>query len=353
MSRKLLVRIGIGLLVLLMVGAGVAYWRHIHLYISTDDAYVAGYMGVISAQVDGRVAKVLVDNNQHVTPGQILVTLEPQDYDTAVARAEGNLGRLRQELAQAYVRVSTAKTRVPQAEANFKMAGLDKSRYTSLFERRTIPKQTLDQVDTRYRVNQAEVNRTQRELKEALAAIGGSTDIPLDEQPAIKEAKARLEQARLNLGYTKVTAQIEGYITRRQVEVGNWVKTGQPLMMLVPLNTSQLWVQANYKETELTHMYIGQPAQVRVDAYPEVEFNGRVDSIMAGTGSAFSLLPPENATGNWVKVVQRVPVKITLIPPFPANQPLRLGMSIEVIVDTRERTGKRLLGPAEGQLSHK
>jgi membrane fusion protein, multidrug efflux system len=352
MSRKLFVRIGIVLLVLFMVGAAVAYWRHIHIFVSTDDAYVAGYMGVISARVEGRVDKVLVDNNQHVTPGQILVTLEPQDFETAVARAEGNLGRLRQELAQAYVKVSTAKTRLPQAEANFKMAGLDKSRYTSLFERRTIPKQTLDQVETRYRVNQAEVSKTQRELKEALAAIGGSTDIPLDEQPAIKEAKASLEQARLNLGYIKISAQIEGYITRRQVEVGNWVKTGQPLMMLVPLNTSQLWIQANYKETELTHMYIGQPARVRVDSYPDVEFNGKVDSIMAGTGSAFSLLPPENATGNWVKVVQRVPVKITLIPPFPANRPLRLGMSTEVIVDTRERIGKRLLGP-EGQLSHK
>jgi membrane fusion protein (multidrug efflux system) len=352
MSRKLFVRIGIGLLVLLMIGAGVAYWRHIHIYVSTDDAYVAGYVGVISARVPGRVAKILVDNNQHVTPGQVLVTLEPQDYDAAVAKEEGNLGRLRQELAQAYVKVSTAKTRLPQAEANFKMAGLDKSRYTSLFERRTIPKQTLDQVETRYRVNQAEVSKTQRELKEALAAIGGSTDIPIDEQPAIKEAKARLEQARLDRGYIKITAQIEGYITRRQVEVGNWVQLGQPLMMLVPLATSQLWVQANYKETELNYMYIGQPARVRVDTYPGVEFNGRVDSIMAGTGSAFSLLPPENATGNWVKVVQRVPVKITLIPPFPADRPLRLGMSTEVIVDTRERTGKRLSGP-EGQLSHK
>jgi len=351
MSRKLLIRIGIGVLVLLMVGAGVAYWRHIHIFVSTDDAYVAGYVGVISARVPGRVAKILVDNNQHVTPGQVLAVLEPQDYETAVAKEEGNLGRLRQELAQAYVRVSTAKTRVPQAEANFKMASLDKTRYTNLFERRTIPKQTLDQVETRYRINQAEVTRAQRELHESLAAIGGSTDIPLDEQPAIKEAKAKLEQARLNLGYAKITAQIEGYITRRQVEVGNWVQPGQPLMMLVPLGTSQLWVQANYKETELDHMYIGQLARVRVDTYPGVEFNGRVDSIMAGTGAAFSLLPPENATGNWVKVVQRVPVKITLMPPFPANRPLRLGMSTEVTIDTRERTGKRLLGP-EGQLSH-
>jgi len=345
MSRKLFARIGIGVLFLLMIGAGVAYWRHIRIFVSTDDAYVAGYVGVISARVPGRVAKILVDNNQHVTPGQVLVNLEPQDYDTAVAREAGNLGRLRQELAQAYVRVSTAKTRVPQAEANFKMAGLDKSRYTSLFERRTIPKQTLDQVETRYRVTQAELNKVQRELKEALAAIGGSTDIPLDEQPAIKEAKAKLEQARLNLGYAKITAQIEGYITRRQVEVGNWVQPGHPLMMLVPLDTSQLWIQANYKETELNHLYIGQPARVRVDTYPGVEFTGRVDSIMAGTGSAFSLLPPENATGNWVKVVQRVPVKIILTPPFPGNRPLRLGMSTEVTVDTRERTGKRLSGP--------
>jgi len=349
MSRKTLIRLSIGLLVLLMVGAGVGYWIYIHIFVSTDDAYVAGYVGVISARVPGRVATVLVDNNQHIRPGQVLVTLEPQDYETAVAREEGNLGRLRQELEQAYVRVATARTRVPQAEANFNMASLDKTRYTNLFERHTIPKQTLDQVETRYRITQAELNKSQRELKEALAAIGGSTDIPLEEQPAIKEAKAKLAQARLNLGYTKITAQIEGYITRRQVEVGNWVQPGQPLMMLVPLDMPQLWIQANYKETELNHMYIGQPAKVRVDTYPGVKFRGRVDSIMAGTGSAFSLLPPENATGNWVKVVQRIPVKITLIPPFPPNRPLRLGMSTEVTVDTRQRTGKRLSGP-EGQI---
>ncbi len=345
MSRKTLVRIGIGILVLLMVGAGVGYWIYIHIFVSTDDAYVAGYVGVIAARVPGRVAKVLVDNNQHVMPGQILVTLEPQDYQTEVAKEEGNLGRLRQQLAQAYVRVATARTKLPQSAANFHLAGIDKTRYTNLYERRVIPKQTLDQVNARYRVNQAEVSRSQKELQESLAAIGGSTSIPLEEQPAIKEAKAKLEQARLNLGYTQIRAQIEGYITKRQVEVGNWVQPGQPLMMLVPLQPVKLWIQANYKETELTHMYIGQPARVRVDSYPGVDFKGQVASIMAGTGSAFSLLPPENATGNWVKVVQRVPVKITLTPPFPPNRPLRLGMSTEVTVDTRVRTGKRLLGP--------
>jgi membrane fusion protein (multidrug efflux system) len=345
MSRKILMRLGIALLVLIMVGGGVAYWIYIHIFISTDDAYVAGYVSVISPHVAGRVAKVLVDNNQHVTPGQVLVILEPQDYETAVARAEGNLGRLRQQLDEAYARVSTSKTRISQAEANFRLARIDLARYTKLFEHRTIPKQTLDQVQTRYHVTQATLSQADRQYKEALAAIGGSTAIPLEDQPAIKEAKARLEQARLNLGYTKIRAQVEGYITRRQVEVGNWVKEGQPLMMLVPLKTHQLWIQANYKETQLTNVYIGQPATVTVDTYPGVKFQGRVDSIMAGTGAAFSLLPPENATGNWVKVVQRIPVKIVLLRPYPANRPLRLGMSAEVTIDTREHLGKRLLGP--------
>jgi len=341
--RKPLVRISIILLVLLMIGAGIGYWYYLHIFINTDDAYVYGYVGEAASRVPGRVAQVLVDDNDFVEPGQILATLEPQDYEVAVAQAEGNLGRLRQDLAQNYVKVSTSRAKLAGAEANFQMAGTDKARYTALFERRTVPKQTLDNVETRYRVNQALVDRYKQELAEALAAIGGSTGIPLEEQPALKEAKARLEQARLNLGYTRITAKISGYITKRQVEVGNWVQPGQPLMIVVPLEHPQLWIQANYKETQLTNVYIGQPAEVEVDTYPGVKFQGRVESIMSGTGSAFSLLPPENATGNWVKVVQRIPVKIVLLPPLPENQPLRLGMSTEVTIDTRKRTGPRLL----------
>jgi membrane fusion protein (multidrug efflux system) len=332
-------------LLLIFIAAGVYYWDYIHIFVTTDDAYVSGYVGVVSPRVAGRVARVEVDNNQHVTKDQLLLTLEPQDFEQAVAQAEGNLGRLRQQMEQAYVKVATGRTKVAQAEANFKLAGVDKQRYSSLYERRTVPKQTVDNVDTRYRVNEALLNKAKRETEESLAAIGGSTAIPIDDQPAIKEAKARLEQARLNLSYTQIKAEIEGYITKRQVEVGNWVQPGQPLMMLVPLKTPQLWIQANYKETQLNHVYIGQPANVSVDTYPGVTFKGRVDSIMAGTGSAFSLLPPENATGNWVKVVQRIPVKIVLTPPFPSNRPLRLGMSTEVTIDTRQRTGRRLLGP--------
>jgi membrane fusion protein (multidrug efflux system) len=345
MLRKTSVKVGLVLLVLLLIGVGVGYWLYIHIFISTDDAYVAGYVGVVSPRVPGRVAQVLVDDNQQVKAGQLLVILEPQDYQAAVSQAEGNLGKLRQEWDQKYVKVATAKTGVAQAEANLHLSTVDQRRYSALYERRTVPKQTLDRVQTRYRVDEALLNKAHKELSEALAALGGSTDTPLAEQPALKESEAKLEKARLDLAYTRITAKIDGFITKRQVEVGNWVTPGQPLMMLVPLNFSQIWVQANYKETQLAHVYLGQPATVLVDSYPEVKFKGQVDSIMAGTGSAFTLLPPENATGNWVKVVQRVPVKIKLLPPFPENRPLRLGMSTEVTIDTRKRTGERLLPP--------
>ena len=149
MFRKTLVRIVLVLVVLLFIGVGVGYWLHIHTFVSTDDAYVYGYVGVISARVPGRVAKVLVDDNQFVKPGEVLLTLEPQDYEAALAQAEGNLGRLRQDMAQNYVKVSTAKSKIAEAEANLKLAVIDQARYRALYEHRTVPKQTLDNVETR------------------------------------------------------------------------------------------------------------------------------------------------------------------------------------------------------------
>ncbi|MFZ2088935.1 MAG: HlyD family secretion protein [Desulfobaccales bacterium] len=344
MFRKRLVGIVLFLVLLGFIGAGVYYWRHLGIFVSTDDAYVSGYVGLVAAQVPGRAVKVLVDNNDFVKKGQTLVTLDPQDFEVTVAQAEANLNRLRQDLASQYAKVAKARAKIAEADAHLKQAITDQKRYGSLYERQTVPKQTLDQVNTRYKVSAASVDQARQEEREALAAIGGSTSIPLDQQPAIKEAKARLEQTRLNLGYTTITAHFDGYVTKRQVEVGNWVQPGQPLMALVPLEIQDLWIEANFKETQLADMTIGQPAEVRVDAYPKVIFQGKVDSIMAGTGAAFSLLPPENATGNWVKVVQRVPVKIVLLPPFPENRPLRLGMSAEVTVDTRDRSGPKLQG---------
>ncbi len=343
MLRKPLVRIGLIVLLLIFLGAGVGYWYYLGIFVSTDDAYVDGFVSMVSPQVPGRVTQVLVDNNDYVTKGQLLVSLEPQDFQVAVAQAEANLNRLRQDFASKYAKVAKARAQVAEAEANLSQAITDLNRYRNLYNRGTVPQQTLDQANTGYKVGKASVEQAQQEAQEALAEIGGSTKIPLEQQPAIKEAKARLQQACLNLSYTKVVAHITGFVTRRQVELGNWVQPGQPLMSVVPLETKELWINANYKETQLTNVCIGQPAEVTIDTYPEVTFQGKVDSIMAGTGAAFSLLPPENATGNWVKVVQRIPVKIVLCPPFPEDRPLRLGMSTIVTIDTRERTGPKLL----------
>jgi membrane fusion protein (multidrug efflux system) len=350
MLRKPLVRLSLLVLALVLAGAGAAYyWRYTSIYVSTDDAYVSGHMGMISARVPGRVDKVLVDNNEAVQPGQALLTLERQDFEVAVAQAEANVNRLRQDLAQGYVKVSTAKARIAEAEAHLRQASIDQKRYASLYARQTVPRQTLDRVETQLKVARAEVDQAKQQQREALAAIGGATSIPLEEQPALKQARAQLEQARLNLSYVKITAPFSGYITKRQVKAGNWVQPGQPLMMLVPLDYPELWIDANFKETQLTNVHLGQPAEVTVDTYPGVTFKGKVDSITSGTGAAFSLLPPENATGNWVKVVQRIPVKIKLLPPFPENQPLRLGMSSTVTIDTHDRSGPRLLSAGRGR----
>jgi membrane fusion protein, multidrug efflux system len=350
MFGRVLVRIIVVVVLLALIAGGIWYWHYRSIFISTDDAYVSGYVGMVSSQVAGRVTKVLVDNNDFVKKGQTLVTLDPTDYQVAVAHAEATLNRLRQDLASQYVKVFKASAEIAEAQANLKQSITDKNRYGPLYDRHVVPKQKLDQVNTQYRVAKATVEQAQQKEREALAAIGGSTSIPINEQPAIKEAMARLEQARLNLSYTDVKAHIDGYITKRQVEVGNWVQPGQPLMALVPLKASDLWIEANYKETQLTHVTIGQPAEVEVDTYPGIKFKGKVNSIMSGTGAAFTLLPPENATGNWVKVVQRVPVKIVLEPPFPEDKPLRLGMSSFVTIDTQDRSGPKLLDSATSGL---
>jgi membrane fusion protein (multidrug efflux system) len=343
MFRRVLVRIIVVVVLLLLVAGGIWYWHYRSIFISTDDAYVSGYVGMVSSQVAGRINKVLVDNNDYVKRGQTLVTLDPKDYQVAVAQAEATLNRLRQDLASKYAKVGQARGEIGEAQALLKQSITDLNRYAPLYDRHVVPKQKLDQVNTQNKVAKAMLEKAQEKEREALAAIGGSTSIPINQQPAVREAEARLEQARLNLSYTDIKAHINGYVTKRQVEVGNWVQPGQPLMAVVPLKTSDLWIEANYKETQLTHVCIGQPAEVEVDTYPGVKFKGKVDSIMSGTGAAFTLLPPENATGNWVKVVQRVPVKIVLQPPFPEDKPLRLGMSSVVTIDTRERSGPKLL----------
>jgi membrane fusion protein (multidrug efflux system) len=179
-----------------------------------------------------------------------------------------------------------------------------------------------------------------KEHEQAKAALGGEADSPRYERAVVRQAEAAVHEAQLNLSYCTLVSPIDGMVSRKALEVGQRVQPGQPLMAVVPLD--RVYIEANYKETQLNDVRVGQPAEIKADIYPGVVYRGKVDSLSAGTGAAFSLLPPENATGNWVKVVQRLPVKIILDEPPPADRPLRIGLSVEVTIDTRDRSGPLL-----------
>ena len=250
---------------------------------STDDAAIEAHVVPVSAKVAGHVARVLVEDNQQVKAGDVLAELDPRDFQTRLDQAKAKV---------ASDRAVSAKT-----EADFKRA-------QALFARDEASKQELEH--------------------EQAAADGAKADLA--------QSEAALRQAELDLSYTKIAAPENGRVTRKSIEPGGYVSIGQAMLALVP---NDVWVVANFKETQLTRMRSGQPAEIRVDAYPDQRLRGHVDSIQAGTGARFSLLPAENATGNFVKIVQRVPVKIVLDDKPGAGRVLAPGMSVEATVDLR------------------
>jgi len=273
---------GLVLVAVLILAAGVYWWRSTSR-VSTDDAFIEGRIVRVSAQVAGQVGKLAVTDNQWVKEGDLLVQLDDREYQ-----------------AQADQTVAEARA----AEVAAENATADARRAEQLFARQLIARQALDAAQAAARMRAAEA----------------------------EAARKRAAEAALKLSYTRITAPEEGRVTRRSVEEGAYVQIGQMLMNLVP---NDLWVVANFKETQLAKIRPGQPVEVKVDAYPGLTLRGHVDSVQAGTGSRFSLLPPENATGNYVKVVQRVPVKIVLDERPPAPERLGPGMSVVPTVRVR------------------
>ncbi|MEJ2699070.1 MAG: HlyD family secretion protein, partial [Desulfuromonadales bacterium] len=286
------------------------------------------------------VKRVLVDDNQLVHKGDLLVELDPADYQAKVDIAKARLEVAKNETSGNYAQVDAAQASLSQAEANLEQAGIDLKRGKALYAREVVPKERLDRLETAYKVAQGQVQEAREALRRARAMVGLSG--PGSREALVKQRRAELVQAELNLAYTRIVAPTDGYVTRKSVEIGNNAQAGQPFMALVQLENP--WVVANYKESELTHMRPGQHVTFEVDAYPGQTFRGKVDSIMAGTGAAFSLLPPENATGNYVKVVQRVPVKILLDPDTDPQHQLRVGMSVVPTVHTGRTLGDVLSG---------
>ncbi len=351
-------RIIIVLTVIILSGALTLYFylSYRATHIKTDNAYVEGHVHIISPRVSGTVKAIYVIDNQRVKKGDLLLEIDPVDYEVQVRKAryavDTERERLREidegiesrriQLREASQRVESARAVLSLKEANLKQAEIDLKRARSLYEKGAISRERLERVETAYNIALEEVNLARHELlsreenlelqKTLLRQMEASRRVQLSN---LRQKESLLEEAKINQSYTKIYSPSDGYITRRSVEVGNHVRQGQPLMAVVDLQ--DVWIVANYKETQLEKVRPGQRVKIKVDAYPEKRFWGRVDSIMSGTGAVFSLFPPENATGHWVKVVQRVPVKIVLEKGEDTEHILRVGMSAVTTIIIEEK----------------
>jgi membrane fusion protein, multidrug efflux system len=321
--------------------AGVLWWLHARNWVSTDDAFIDTHTVQVSAQVAGRVKTVLAIDNQEVRVGQPLVELDPADFQAALSQALANQESAQGQLAQAKAQLPVAQANLDQARAQVAVAqaaatnadiNLKRDQMLVRMGGLAVSRQQLDNDTATSRSDAANLAAAQQKVAASEAQLAlNKTQIETAEA-GVRAAAALVVQARLNLSYTVIRASEAGHITNKTVALGNYIQVGEALMALVP---DQVWVTANYKETEIGDMRVGDPVDIYVDAYPGHVFHGQVQSFQAGSGAAFSLLPPENATGNYVKVVQRVPVKITFDDDPSAHWLLGPGMSVEPYVRIR------------------
>jgi membrane fusion protein (multidrug efflux system) len=284
---------------------GTIYLIHSMSYQSTDDAFIQGHIVSVSSRVDGHIRKVYIDDNQLVKEGDLLTELDPNDY-----KASADLAKAALSAAEAAVEQSAAQVNIAAVEA--KRTEKDYNRYRQL-------------LDANGGITQQQVDNADAAAKSSAAKLDAADKQVLLAKANVAEAKAAYDKAMLNIAYTKIYAPQTGRITNKAIEAGEYIKTGQPLLMIVP---QKVWVIANFKETQLKKIKVGQQVSIKVDAYPQKLFKGHIESIQAGTGAVFSLLPPENATGNYVKVVQRVPVKIVFDEDPDQTKMLSPGMSV-------------------------
>jgi len=323
---------GVAAGVVLLAAVIVYYIIFLAPYVSTDDAFIDGYVTMVSSRVPGQVTRLLVTDNQRVKAGDELLEMDPRDYETSVSLARADLAAARSRLDESQAQVKVSEARVAQAQAAVTAAEAENQRATNDLQRyesvesRAVSQSAIDQAQAGARSATANLAAARSQTRAAQADVALSQAGVETATAAVQQAEAKLQQAELNLSYTKILAPRDGRVTARGVQLGNYVQPGQMLLTLVP---TDVWVLANFKETQLTRLRPGQPVELHVDAYPDRKFKGRVDSLQAGTGARFSLLPPENAVGNYVKVVQRVPVKIIFDEPLPADLDIAPGMSVE------------------------
>jgi membrane fusion protein (multidrug efflux system) len=318
-SKKKKAFLIVGTIVAVGLIAGYFYSNYRKTHISTDDAFIDGDIYTIAAKINGSIMMVAVSSNQAVKKGDLLVEIEPADYDVKLKEATSALGVEKAKLSEAETRISSANANLELAQANLKLAETDRNRAEKLIAEKVIPQERYERAITSYEIARAQVRAAEEQIRQAESQ-------KITQASAIRQKEATAALAGLNYEYTKIYAPANGYVTKKNVQPGNQVQSGQPLMAIVSLDN--LTVVANYKETEVENIRPGQEVKIKVDSYPGKVFKGTVDSIMAGTGVSFSLFPAENATGNYVKVVQRIPVKIVLQEDADKDHLLRIGMSV-------------------------
>ncbi len=329
--RRLPILIGAGAIIL-VAGAIIYYLHFIAPYEDTDDAFIEGHVTFVSPRVSGQVIRLLVRDNQRVKEGDLLVEIDPRDYEARVAQARAILASAQSQSEQAKAQVVVDEAKVEQQkatvtadEAEALRAEADQKRYLDV-QGLAVSQSQRDLAQAQARSSGANVEAAREQVKAAQAQVSLSQASVETAAAGAKQAEASLRLAELNLSYTKIVAPQNGRVARRTVERGAYLQTGQSMLAIVP---EEVWVVANFKETQLTHMRPGQPVRIHIDAYPKRDYKGKVDSLQPGTGARFSLLPPENAVGNYVKVVQRIPVKIVFAEPLDPQLDIEPGLSVE------------------------
>lgn len=314
---------------------GVGWYLASGRYISTDDAYVQADTVSVSSSVAGHVVEIDVHDNEYVKAGQVLFRLDDRPYRIAVEHAQAQLAATRLQIDALRATYRQKEAELQQAQDTLAYQQREFARQQTLVAAHVGTQMQEDRAKNGFDTARQQVAATQQQIANILASLGGDANIATDAHPLVQQAQAQLDQAVLDLSYTTVTAPKNGIVTKvDKLPIGNYLTPTTPAFALV--ESDHVWVEANFKETQLTHVEPGQRVSITADTYPGVAFTGRVASVSPGTGSQFSVLPPQNATGNWVKVVQRLPVRIELDNPDPA-QPLRAGMSITADIDTGQK----------------
>ncbi|MFT4102911.1 MAG: HlyD family efflux transporter periplasmic adaptor subunit [Burkholderiaceae bacterium] len=341
--RKLLLGVLALAVVVVAAGWGVRYYTHGRWIEETDDAYASGNVVQITPQIPGTIVAIGADDNQFVKAGQSLVRLDPSDAEVAVAQAEAALASSVRQVRGLYSNVGSLDAEVTARQVALDRAKADLGRRQDLAASGAIAAEELAHAREAYAAAASALSAARQQAATSRALVD---DTAVDSHPEVRAAASALRKGYLDLARAELQSPVSGYVARRSAQLGQRVQAGAPLMAVVPLD--QLWVDANFKETQLRRMRIGQPVVLHADLYgDDVVYHGQVQGLGVGTGSAFSLLPAQNATGNWIKIVQRVPVRIALSPDELREHPLKIGLSMRVEVDMHDRSGAVLAQAAD------